>query len=74
MITKKTKEAEDLAIVELLKQARIIKRQIEIMRGNLDVIEIPDLTQLLSILKILNREIEKLVIGGNIKIKNYDKK
>lgn len=71
---KKTKEVEDLAVVELLKEARIIKRQIGLFNNNLDKVDIKDLIQLVSILKILNMEIEKILNGGTIKINNYDKK
>lgn len=51
---------DDLVVVEFLKEARILKRQIQLMKNNIDQIDIEDLFKIFNITEILEQEIKGL--------------
>ena len=51
---------EDLIVIELLKLARVLKRQIKLISNNLDKIRIEDIDKIKSILIILESDFNKL--------------
>lgn len=51
---------EDLIVIELLKLARVLKRQIKLISNNLDKIRIEDIEKIKSILIILESDFNKL--------------
>ncbi|WP_133016448.1 hypothetical protein [Clostridium cuniculi] len=53
-------KCDDLVVVEFVKEARILKRQFQLMKNNIDQIEIEDLMKILSITEMLEKEIKEL--------------
>lgn len=51
---------DDLVVVEFLKEARILKRQIQLMKNNIDQFDIEDLFKIFNITEILEQEIKGL--------------
>ena len=49
-----------LAVVEFLKEARIITRQLQLMKNNLDKISSDNLIKILNISEILNEQFKEL--------------
>lgn len=47
----------DLVTLEFLKEARIVKRQLQLMRNNIDQIDIKDLMKIWLATKIIEEEI-----------------
>ncbi|CAM2079597.1 MAG: hypothetical protein NSGCLCUN01_03817 [uncultured Clostridium sp.] len=50
----------DLVVVEFVKEARILKRQLQLMKNNIDQIDIEDLMKILNITEILSKEINEI--------------
>lgn len=51
---------EDLVVIEFLKLARVMKRQVRIMSNNLDKIKIEDIKTIRSIISMLQDDINRL--------------
>ena len=51
---------DDLTVVEFLKEARIITRQLQLMINNLDKISSDNLIKILNISEILNEQFKEL--------------
>ena len=51
---------DDLTVVEFLKEARIITRQLQLMKNNLDKISSDNLIKILNISEILNEQFKEL--------------
>lgn len=51
---------DDLAVVEFLKEARIITRQLQLMKNNLDKISSDNLIKILNISEIINDQFKEL--------------
>ena len=51
---------DDLAIVEFLKEARIITRQLQLMKNNLDKISSDNLIKILNISEIIEEQFKEL--------------
>ncbi|CAM2079433.1 MAG: hypothetical protein NSGCLCUN01_03653 [uncultured Clostridium sp.] len=51
---------DDLVVVEFVKEARILKRQLQLMKNNIEQIGIEDLMKILNITEILEQEIKDL--------------
>lgn len=51
---------DDLVIVEFLKEARILKRQLGLMKSNIDQVKSEDLSKVLVVLNVINKDIEEL--------------
>ena len=56
----KDMKCDDLVIVEFLKEARILKRQLGLMKRNIDQVKSEDLSKVLVVLNVINKEIEDL--------------
>ena len=56
----KDMKCDDLVIVEFLKEARILKRQLGLMKHNIDQVKSEDLSKVLVVLNVINKEIEDL--------------
>lgn len=56
--------SEDLSIIEFLKEARILKRQLNLMKNNMDKINIDNLLNLLAICKTMENEFKELKIAS----------
>lgn len=50
----------DLIILEFLKEARILKRQLQLMKNNIDKISNEDLIKILTIINIIEKEFKEL--------------
>ena len=46
-------KCDDLVVVEFVKEARILKRQLQLMKSNIDQIDIEDLMKILNITEML---------------------
>lgn len=53
-------KCDDLVVVEFLKEARILKRQLQLMKNNIEQIDTEDLMKILNITEILEQEIKEL--------------
>lgn len=53
-------KCDDLVVVEFVKEARILKRQLQLMKNNIDQIDIEDLMKILNITEMLEQEINNL--------------
>lgn len=53
-------KCDDLVVVEFVKEARILKRQLQLMKNNIDQIDIEDLMKILNITEMLEQEIKNL--------------
>ena len=53
-------KCDDLVVVEFVKEARILKRQLQLMKNNIEQIDTEDLMKILNITKILEQEIKAL--------------
>ena len=53
-------ESDDLAVVEFLKEARIITRQLQLMKNNLEKISSDNLIKILNISEIIEDEFKDL--------------
>ena len=53
-------KCDDLFVVEFAKEARILKRQLQLMKNNIEQIGIEDLMKILNITEILDQEIKDL--------------
>ena len=53
-------KCDDLVVVEFVKEARILKRQLQLMKNNIDQIDIEDLMKILNITEMLEQEIKDL--------------
>lgn len=53
-------KCDDLVVVEFVKEARILKRQLQLMKNNIEQIDIEDLMKILNITEILEQEIKEL--------------
>ena len=53
-------KCDDLVVVEFVKEARILKRQLQLMKNNIEQIDTEDLMKILNITKILEQEIKDL--------------
>lgn len=53
-------KCDDLVVIELVKEARILKRQLHIIKNNIEQIDTEDLMKILNITKILEQEIKEL--------------
>lgn len=51
---------DDLAVVEFLKEARIITRQLQLMKNNLDKISSDNLIKILNISEIIDEQFKEL--------------
>ena len=51
---------DDLAVVEFLKEARIITRQLQLMKNNLDKISSDNLIKILNISEIIEEQFKEL--------------
>lgn len=51
---------DDLAVVEFLKEARIITRQLQLMKNNLDKISSDNLIKILNISEIIEDQLKEL--------------
>lgn len=51
---------DDLTVVEFLKEARIITRQLQLMKNNLDKISSDNLIKILNISEIINDQFKEL--------------
>ena len=49
-----------LVVVEFVKEARILKRQLQLMKNNIEQIDTEDLMKILNITEILEQEIKEL--------------
>ncbi|MCR1952706.1 hypothetical protein NSA50_16900 [Clostridium sp. DSM 100503] len=57
----------DLIAIEFLKEARILKRQLQLMKSNIDKISTEDLIKILTITNIIEKEFMELKKeGGDI--------
>lgn len=54
---------EDLVVIEFLKLARVMKRQVRIMSNNLDKIKIEDIKTIRSIISMLQDDINRLKVS-----------
>lgn len=53
-------KCDDLVVVEFVKEARILKRQLQLMKNNIEQIDTEDLMKILNITEILEQEIKEL--------------
>lgn len=53
-------KCDDLVVVEFVKEARILKRQLQLMKNNIEQINTEDLMKILNITEILEQEIKDL--------------
>lgn len=53
-------KCDDLVVVEFVKEARILKRQLQLMKNNIEQINTEDLMKILNITEILEQEIKEL--------------
>ena len=53
-------ENDDLAVLEFLKEARIIRRQLQLMKNNLDKISSDNLIKILNISEIIEAQFKDL--------------
>ena len=51
---------DDLAVVEFLKEVRIITRQLQLMKNNLDKISSDNLIKILNISEIIEKQFKEL--------------
>lgn len=54
---------EDLVVIEFLKLARVMKRQVIIMSNNLDKIKMEDIKTIRSIISMLEDDINRLKVS-----------
>lgn len=53
-------KCDNLVVVEFVKEARILKRQLQLMKNNIDQIDIEYLMKILNITEMLEQEIKDL--------------
>lgn len=53
-------KCDNLVVVEFVKEARILKRQLQLMKNNINQIESEDLMRILNITEILEQEIKDI--------------
>lgn len=53
-------ESDDLAVVEFLKEARIVTRQLQLMKNNLEKISSDNLIKILNISEIIEEQFQEL--------------
>lgn len=53
-------KCDDLVVVEFVKEASILKRQLQLMKNNIEQIDIEDLMKILNITEMLEQEIKNL--------------
>ena len=53
-------KCDDLVVVEFVKEARILKRQLQLMKNNIEQIDIEYLMKIFNITEILEQEINEL--------------
>lgn len=53
-------KCDNLVVVEFVKEARILKRQLQLMKNNINQIENEDLMKILNITEILEQEIKDI--------------
>lgn len=53
-------ESDDLAVVEFLKEARIVTRQLQLMKNNLEKISSDNLIKILNISEIIEEQFKEL--------------
>lgn len=51
---------DDLVVIEFVKEARILQRQLKLMKNNIDSIEVSDLVKILNIVGSIEKEINDL--------------
>ena len=51
--------SDDLVTLEFLKEARILKRQLQLMKNNIEQIEIEDLMKICLSTKIIEKEVSE---------------
>lgn len=58
----------DLITLEFVKEARILKRQIQLMKNNIDKIEIEDLIKILTVSEVVIKEFNELKKNSEVKL------
>lgn len=61
-------ENKDLVVVEFLKEARILKRQLQLMKNNIDHISTEDLMKILIISEAIEKEINELKKSSEVNL------
>ena len=56
----------DLVVIEFLKEARILKRQLQLMRNNINHISKEDLIKIISINEVIEKEIQDLKLKSEV--------
>ena len=58
----------DLITLEFVKEARILKRQIQLLKNNIDKIEIEDLIKILTVSEVVVKEFNELKKNSEVKL------
>lgn len=61
-------ENKDLVVVEFLKEARILKRQLQLMKNNIEHISTEDLMKILIISEAIEKEINELKKSSEVNL------
>lgn len=61
-------KSNDLFIIEFLKEARILKRQLQLIKNNANQISSEDLLKILSILKFIEDEINGFKLNSGVRL------
>lgn len=67
-MTCKEVKSNDLFIIEFLKEARILKRQLQLIKNNANQISSEDLLKILSIIKFIEEEINGLKLNSGVRL------
>lgn len=51
----------DLVTLEFLKEARILKRQMKLLKGNMDQISVESLIKISAIIKVISQEMDGFI-------------
>lgn len=56
----KESKNDDLVVVEFLKEARLLKRQLQLIKNNIEYISLEDLVRILTISTVIEKEFNEL--------------
>lgn len=64
----KNLKSDDLVVVKFLKEVKSLKKQLQLIKNNMDYVSMEDLLKVLTISKALNKEFDELKSNSKVEL------